>query len=138
MKKSAHSLYPSPTLRSRKLLGVPVVLGVIFCLHGSVWAADVVKADNTTNLNLGASWALGVVPGTGDVAVWNDTVNGANTTGLGGDLSWQGIRIEGTDVGLVQISAGNTLTLGTAGIDLSTSERNLTILSAISLGATQS
>ena len=101
-------------------------------------ADDRTKANNTTNLDQTGSWTLGVVPGSGDVAVWDDTVTAANTTALGSNLSWQGIRIGGTTrTGLVTINAGNTLTLGNAGIDMSTAPRNLSMYNGITVGASQ-
>jgi len=90
-------------------------------------------------LNLGASWQLGVAPGSSDVAVWTDTVTGASTTALGGSLSWQGIAVSGTtQSGLVRINGTSIpLTVGTAGIDLSASPRNLSIFSSVVLGNAQ-
>ena len=101
-------------------------------------ADDRTKANNTTNLDQTGSWTLGVVPGSGDVAVWDDTVTAANTTALGSNLSWQGIRIGGTTrTGLVTINAGNTLTLGSSGIDMSSAPRDLSLKSGITVGANQ-
>ena len=101
-------------------------------------ADDRTKANNTTNLDQTGSWTLGVVPGSGDVAVWDDTATAANTTALGSNLSWQGIRIGGTTrTGLVTINAGNTLTLGSSGIDMSSAPRDLSLKSGITVGANQ-
>jgi autotransporter-associated beta strand protein len=100
------------------------------------FTADVIKANNADTLGLGTSWAGGVAPTSGDVAVWNSTVTGANTVALGGELSWQGIRIA-NPTGAVTISAGNTLTLGTAGIDMSAATQNLTVASGLTVGTTQ-
>ncbi len=44
----------------------------------AVYAADVVKANNTTPLNQAGSWVGGGVPGAADVAVWDASVTGAN------------------------------------------------------------
>jgi len=100
--------------------------------------AQVVKANNATALNLGASWALGVVPGVTDVATWNNTVLGANTTVIGGNLNWQGISI--TDPGgtvTINGSTGFSLTLGSSGIDMSGATRDLTIAAVVALGSSQ-
>lgn len=100
-------------------------------------AADVVKADNADNLNLGSSWVGGVAPGAADVAIWNSTIAiGPNTSLLGGDVTWAGIRLS-NPIDLVTISAGNTVTNGTAGIDLSAATTNLTIGAGVSLGGAQ-
>jgi hypothetical protein len=56
-------------------------------------AQDIIKANNTDALNATTSWVGGSVPGSGNVAVWDSTVIAANTTSLGANQSWQGIRI---------------------------------------------
>jgi len=101
-------------------------------------ADDRFKGNNTINLDQTTSWVGGVVPTSSDVAVWDDTVTAANTTALGGNLSWQGIRIGGTTRnGTVTVSTGNTLTLGSSGIDMSSTSRNLTLYNAVTAGANQ-
>lgn len=100
-------------------------------------AADIIKADNVDNLNLGTSWVGNTAPGAGDVAVWNNTITIPNATLLGADLNWAGIRIA-NPIGDVSIGAGNVLTLGLSGIDLSAAAVNLTLANGISLGGAQS
>ena len=98
-------------------------------------AAVIVKANNTANLNLGTSWVGGVVPGAGDVAAWDSTVTGANATSLGASTNWLGIKILNPG-GLVQINAdGNTLTNGTAGIDMSAASQSLTLNNNVALNS---
>jgi autotransporter-associated beta strand protein len=82
--------------------------------------ADVFKANNTDALNLGSSWVGGVVPTSGDIAVWDSTVTTANTVSMGGSLDFGGIRIINPG-GAVTIngSAGQVLTLGPGGIEAS-------------------
>ncbi len=94
------------------------------------------KADNLVNLDQGSSWTLGGVPTSGQVAVWDNTVTSANTTSLGSDLTFSGIRIS-DPVGLVTVNAGNTLTLGAApvDIDLSASLADLTLNCDLAMGA---
>ncbi len=116
-------------------------------------AADVIKANNTTALNQAGAWNTGV-PTSNDVAVWNNAVTASNAAGsntitaLGGDLSWQGIRIgdvagtpnSGTTTSGIQITNGssaNTLTLGSAGIDMSAATQALLIQSKLALSANQ-
>jgi len=107
----------------------------VLCLLSAVTAATSIKANNTTNLNVAGSWD--VLPGTGDIAQWkNPPLSAANATVLGADLSWLGISIL-TPGGTVTISAGNTLTLGTSGIDMSSAGNDLAINSAIALGGNQ-
>jgi autotransporter-associated beta strand protein len=116
-------------------------VGTFLCslllISSPVKGGDVVKANDTDNLNLTTSWTGLAVPGSGDVAVWDSTVTAANTTLLGADLGWAGIRIASPG-GLVTISAGNTLTLGASGIDMSAASQNLTLNNAVTLGAAQS
>ena len=90
------------------------------------------KANNSDDLNLLSSWATGL-PTTGDVTQWNDVVPGANSTVLGADLSWQGIRIVNPG-GPVTIGGANTLTLGASGIAMATATQNLTINSNLTIG----
>jgi autotransporter-associated beta strand protein len=86
----------------------------------------VVKADNADNLNLGSSWVGGVPPTSSDVAVWDSTVTAANTVALGANTNWAGIAIANPG-GLVTVSAGNTLSLGASGVDLSQATYGLTL-----------
>jgi len=123
--------------RTLKLRLLSQLIGVgVFSFGSLALAADVVKSDNSDNLNLTTSWSGGSVPGNADVAVWNAAVTAANTVLLGTDLSWQGIRIA-DPAGAVTINAGNTLTLGSAGIDLSAATQNLTLANAIDLASAQ-
>lgn len=110
--------------QSNRFLAVSSAVALA-AISSSAFAADVLKADNTDSLNLGTSWNLGTAPGTGDVAVWDSTVNGANTVNLGANLSWGGLRIADPG-GDVIIGGGNTLTLGASGLDTGSS-RNLTL-----------
>lgn len=103
-------------------LAVPLASGFV---SSPLRADDIFKRNNTTNLDQDSSWTEdgvfdGPVPGSDDVAVWNDIVTGANSVALGSSLSFGGIRIAnpGGKVTL-NIGAGNTLTLGTLGIDMS-------------------
>ena len=97
-------------------------------------AADRTKLNNTNNLNLGTSWTGGNLPDLKNMAVWTNTVTGANSSVLGGDVYWQGIRIANPG-GPVTIGAGNTLTLGAGqagtSIDMSSATANLTIQSGL-------
>jgi autotransporter-associated beta strand protein len=121
----------------RQILRCLVYLAVLGLLGSSTTrAANLIKDNNATNLNLAGSWVGGVVPGSSDVAQWDSTVTTANTVLLGSDLSWQGLAVVNPG-GVVTINAGNTLTLGSSGIDLSTATQNLTLNNAVALGAAQ-
>lgn len=97
--------------------------------------ATIDKADNSTDLGQPGSWVGGVVPGAFDIARWSG-LTGPNSVPPGADLDWNGIAVAGT-AGAVGIGAGNTLTLGSGGIDLSAASQNLTISSGLTLGAGQ-
>lgn len=122
-----------PSLLKRAL----VLAAALAVLSGlSAQASSIVKANNTDNLNLTTSWSGSVVPGAGDIAVWNSTVTGANTVALGADTSWSGIQIVSPG-GLVTIQAGNTLTNGAGGIDMSAATQSLTLSNNLVVGAPQ-
>jgi autotransporter-associated beta strand protein len=108
-------------------------------MAGTAHATTRTKANNTTNLNLIGSWSAGVVPGSGDIALWDSTVTGANTVSLGADLNFGEIQITNPG-GAVTINTGNTLTLSGVsgvGIDMSSATQNLTLNCAITLAAAQ-
>src|SRR6266571_4670167 len=121
----------TPVLQNIIRFGCFVSL-VIGLLH-SARAVNIYKTNNTANLNTAASWTNNVVPGAADVAVWDNTVPGANTTLLGANLSWLGVRIADPG-GLVTINAGSTLTVGASGIDLSAATQNLTLNNGVTIG----
>ncbi len=114
------------------LSGMIAVLGL---MPPSAHAATSTKQNNSTALNLAGSWD--VVPGNADIAQWTSTVTSANSPALGADLSWLGLKIVNPG-GLVMLAAGNTLTVGASGIDLSTATENLTINSGLTLQGQQS
>ena len=99
-------------------------------------AVDKIKADNADNLNLGTSWVSGSPPTSADVGVWNGTVIADNTTSLGADTNWAGIRIANPG-GPVTILAGNTLFNGAAGMDLSAATQDLTLNNNVDVSAPQ-
>ena len=121
---------------SRSLCGIlhalAISLATSVLIPTAAHAATIGKANNTENLNLSASWTGGAVPGTADIAQWTSTVTAANPTVLGADLSLAGIKIVSPG-GLVTINSGNTLTIGTSGIDLSTATQDLTLNSGLNL-----
>lgn len=115
-----------------KFTNLLLAASMVVVFSSTASAADITKADNLDNLNLGTSWVLGNAPGANDVALWNSTVTSASSTLLGANLTWGGIKITSPS-GAVSIGAGNTLTLGTGGIDMSGATQGLTIASLASL-----
>lgn len=124
------SLRPS-SLRS-------AVAGLSFLIMPLLSFGQINKANNTDSLNLGTSWTGGVVPNSTQIAQWNNTVTGPNTTSLGGSLSWLGLTIANPN-GLITINgtAGQTLTLGTSGINMGSATQNLTIAADVVAGGAQ-
>jgi autotransporter-associated beta strand protein len=95
--------------------------------------ATINKADNTLALNVSDSWAASLLPTAWDKVRWSG-LTGLNVVSLGANLSLNGLVIASTG-GSVTINAGNTLTLGSGGIDMSAATQNLTISSTLALGA---
>jgi autotransporter-associated beta strand protein len=120
--------------------------GISFCafvlpfLMATADGASINKANNANPLNDPTSWASGV-PGINDVANWGPNLAAAAYTApMGGNLSWSGISLIATNISAVTIpsTGGFQLTLGSAGIDLSASQQNLTINAPLNLAASQS
>lgn len=124
---SAHGLFLSKALL------------LAFCCSAGVlsYGADRIKVNNTTALNAGGSWTGGV-PDRGNMAVWTNVVTGSNSSLLGGNVIWQGIRIADPG-GAITIGTGGTLTLGAGqagtSIDMSAATQNLTIQSGLTIQA---
>ena len=94
--------------------------------------AIIKKADNTTSLNSGGSWTGGVAPTNIDVAQWESLVSSANTSVLGGNVTWSGISIT-TPTGTVTIDNGYLLTIGNSGIVMTSSTQDLIIKSDVAI-----
>src|ERR1035437_4323725 len=117
---------PLKHLFRQKLNFVIGLVIALFAISPSA-RADQTKANNTTPLNAGGSWVSGTVPGSGDIAIWDSTVLGANNPTLGGGMTWKGIQILNPG-GLVTIGTGdnNSLHLSGSGIDMSSATADLT------------
>lgn len=124
--------------------------GSIALLCAAAQGAEISKLQNNIALNLAGAWNGGAVPGPADVMLWDSLFTtptlAANLSPLGGDLSVQGLRVTNvggaanaatTMVGFNNASAANTLTIGSAGINLSTATQALLIQSKVLLGADQ-
>ena len=123
-----------------------LTLAALGGLAGSANAGLFTKDANTSALNTTASWFGGVLaaPGASDTVVWDSKVTAANTVALGGSVAWGGIQI--TNPGgavIVTHAAGNVLTLGGGGINMTAATQNLTLLNSaniagnIAIGANQ-
>ena len=101
-------------------------------------AALINKADNTSALNAGASWAGGAAPGANDTAVWTSSVLvNTNDDPLGAALSWSGIQIANPGGPITIPADGNTLTLGIGGINMYTASQGLTLSNNVAVSAPQ-
>ena len=132
-----HSQSIATTPRRANLINLLCWLLVLAALAAAPAArAQIVRANTAGNLNTTGDWVGSVVPGSGNVAQWDATVTTAGncTAALGGNLSWLGITIL-TPSAAVVISPLNTLTLGASGINMSSAGQNLTISSALTIGA---
>jgi len=107
-----------------------------FAACTSIAGEAITKADNTDALNLTTSWVGDSVPTSSDIALWDSTVTGGNTTILGGDLSFAGIQATnpGGAVNIGNYSEANTLTLGASGVDTAV---GITLATPLALSADQ-
>ncbi|MBN8460898.1 MAG: autotransporter-associated beta strand repeat-containing protein [Verrucomicrobia bacterium] len=115
----------------------------IICIStsGVGHAATYTKSDNTSALDLGASWG-GTAPGAGDVANWSGTYNTAGAMSAllpGSALTWQGITagsLAGTAAGTISIGgtgapvALSALSVGAAGINLTGASHDVVVNAA--------
>jgi autotransporter-associated beta strand protein len=100
----------------------------------SVGAANVTKL-NTATMNGGAAdWSA--APATTDVGEFSATPSAATLAAmsLGGSLTLGGLQLDNNLAGPLTIASGNTLTLGTSGINMSAANTNATINCTLSLG----
>ena len=114
-----------------------LVPSAIMLASPAAFAGTIYKAASGTDLAAGTGWTNGVAPASGDVAAW---VGGS----LGGPLTmstgptWGGISMTAATADPTIAAPGSgTFTLGSSGIDLSSSANNMTINAPITLGANQ-
>lgn len=92
----------------------------------------VVKANNTHVLELTSSWQGGMIPGINDQAWWDATVTGPSSVSVTSPLAVGGLRLTNPG-GDVTIDGNAALSIGVAGIDLSSSSRNLNLNTPVTL-----
>jgi autotransporter-associated beta strand protein len=100
-------------------------------------ASQMIKSDTIT-MNTAADWS-GVTPAAGAIGLFNNVISSANESALilGGDVTVGGLIFTNNLNGAVTIAAGNTLTLGGAGVDMGVTSQNVTFSNAINLAALQ-
>lgn len=120
-------------------LGVSLCLIAFTTLSPMVRAAEVVKADNSTNLGNSGSWIGGTQPGATDIAVWDSTVATATSANMGAARTWGQIKVT-TLVNAFTIGTGGLTLNGVSGvgIDMSAATADFTLNNPITLGADQS
>jgi len=98
---------------------------------------QMIKSD-TTNMDTTADWS-GVTPAIGAVGLFNNIISVVNEAALtlGGAVTIGGIIFTNNLNGPVTVATGNTLTLGSAGIDMSKANESVTFNNAITLAASQ-
>jgi fibronectin-binding autotransporter adhesin len=134
--KSPRGLRVSP-------VSVSLLAAAMATLSPGLRAELVEKENNTTALDLPASWTNGVVPTSADIATYS-SLNTASSTPvtIGAGMSLAGMAFvsnPGTNM-TINAGTGGTLVLGASGIDVSAAgagTRNLVIGSSINLSANQ-
>jgi autotransporter-associated beta strand protein len=119
---------------------IALVAFLILSICGTLDAATIVKANNTTSLSVGTSWVGGVAPGITDVAQWNSTVTSRNETTLGTSVYLGEIAILNPGGPVTVDADGNSLGLfaiGGTGIDMSSATQGLTLNCPVLLESTQ-
>jgi autotransporter-associated beta strand protein len=102
--------------------------------------AILVKADNSTDLNVPSSWVNPAVPGSADIAMWDSTFSaGNNSASLGDAMTWSGIIVTNNLNAAFTINAtgANALTIGAGGINMSAANQNFTINAPVIQGGNE-
>jgi autotransporter-associated beta strand protein len=104
-----------------------------------VLSGDIAKADNDDALNLKSSWwdYNTPVPTSANRAFFGDVITANRTTVLGADTHWKGIAMVSNDYSWTISNDSNTLTLGSAGIDMAKAKAALTIAADVNFGIAQ-
>jgi fibronectin-binding autotransporter adhesin len=125
-----------PSRRSKSCLPGLTVAGLLLCaLAVSAEGATITNVDQTRKLNDKRAWNPKKVPGGGDVALW--TANSTASVAMGANMNWRGLQITAASGLALNITGGQTLSLGSLGIDMSTSGIDLTMATKIVLSANQ-
>jgi fibronectin-binding autotransporter adhesin len=126
-----------PKLLLLMALACPILFGV-----ATANAANFIKADNTTDLDLTGSWTTAGVPGSGDLAWWDSTFSAGNNSaviGSVGNQSWAGIMVSNNLNApfTINADASTALTLGTSGINMSNANQSFTINCPVNQGGNE-
>lgn len=114
-------------LKLRTILGRRAsTVGLNLAVAMTAAGGTITKDNNTVDLSAPLSWVGGTIPTATDLARWDATVTAANAVSLGADSSWLGIQILNAG-GPVTIQVTNSLSLGSAGINLAAATVDLTL-----------
>jgi len=140
----------APKLRRRGMAGgIALSLAAAVALAASTFSAhaygaSISRQDDANDLTDPNAWVGTVVPGAGDLAVWDSTIGATNSslntwTDAASALSWSwaGIQVLSPGANVLVTSTTSTLTLGANGIDMSNATRSLTVQAPMSMGASQ-
>ena len=107
-------------------------------------AANFVKTNNTTALNVAGSWTNNAVPGAADLAIFNSTLDATpKSYAIGGNVTVNGISFrDAQSAQTITATGSSTLTLanGSPGIDMTSaavSDFNLACLLSLGTSAGQ-
>jgi autotransporter-associated beta strand protein len=101
-------------------------------------AANVIKLDTASLVADASNWSA--APGASDVGEFDATCSAGNLSLLtlgGANLTLGGLQFDNTMAGPATILSGNTLTLGTSGINMSGANQNVTVNCGIGIGGNQ-
>lgn len=93
------------------------------------------KADNPVSLDQAASWSPSI-PTAADTALWTGTY-ASGTASVGSGLSANRIQLTSPSQAITISAGSGSVTIGSGGIDLSSSTQNLTVSAPVVLGANQ-
>ncbi len=127
-----NTMKTTPNVLSRQSLFIAILAACLVC-PSLIQAAIFSKANNTSALNTAGSWVNNAVPGTGDIAQWDNNAATSTTNALGVTTSWGGVRIVNPGA-TVQIVSNNVLTNGVFGIDMSSATANLVFSNSFLVG----
>lgn len=133
-----HKAHTTITIwQQKKFTGLAFGWLLILAVWGgtAAQAATFIKADNTADLNLAASWTNNAVPSSADIAAFDGTFSAPNNTAnLGTNLTWYGITLSNNLNSSFTIGATGTNALTIAGggftgggINLTNANQDLTI-----------
>ncbi len=111
------------------------VVGLVQTISTVTGSGPFIKADTST-LAGGSDWVGGVAPGVNDTALFDSTVSAANEANLTSNtnLTWGGLTVTSPNGPIaIQITNPFTLTLGSAGINMTSATQNVTISSNLAL-----